>query len=56
MKEMPASDVYQGGRARCDICSKIVQGNTKIYHCPDVKSNVHPRGYDLCQDCASKPV
>eukprot|EP01083_Nonionella_stella_P101924 289539_1 len=40
----------------CDGCGESYTGSDVIWHCPETISELHPNGYDLCDNCAQRQV
>jgi len=40
----------------CDGCGGSYSGEDVIWHCPETINELHPNGYDLCNECASKQI
>ncbi|ETO17956.1 hypothetical protein RFI_19349 [Reticulomyxa filosa] len=36
----------------CDICKKKKNEEELVFHCPKMRSTIHPNGYDYCINCA----
>lgn len=56
------SDILGGSiDTTCDICNSPIDswfgtGQVGIFHCPDDKSTLHPKGFDICIKCVATKV
>ena len=40
----------------CDGCGGSYSGEDVIWHCPETIKDLHPNGYDLCDQCAQRQL
>eukprot|EP01084_Bolivina_argentea_P305842 528378_1 len=54
MKCITEDKLYDGKGVVCDSCGKAVDYGAFVFHCSGEKNDVHPNGFDICEDCTEK--
>lgn len=52
----PMVAYYDAADVRCDLCGADCPSNGSIFHCFSQESASHPKGYDLCLNCAQSQM
>jgi len=48
----PMVAYYEGAEVNCDLCGECCPSSSLIYHCYYELATAHPKGYDICLNCA----
>ena len=39
-----------------NLCARKLGTSGSVYHCPGARNQSHPRGFDMCTNCAETKV